>query len=457
MSQDEVQIKSSFNFSNENNLCLFSYSNLKSKGKVILSEYNTFNFDFSKNDQNTLKVKNPNDVYEEDNLRYIKNVNIDIQSLKGKTKNEIMNHYEDSFVKFCGINKKHFIEIYLNNIKFNPEINEFGDISICIKGIVDIIKTYSESKRLKIKRNRQKKIKSKNLFKILHHGNKKEKSHKFEKNKNFIKNNFKKENNENDDPSLNIKDKMNEIKPKSKTLFTIKKKLKNILIPRSDSRQINEKSSNLSNSSLEQKKDLNSSFNNINSNNFLLNDINIDNKKTISCKINKHLPIFSSQNNLSNQTLKSNIQTSNNNNNIVFNFSVNAIQNYDNNSQNKNNENNNKQININSNNNLNTSLNNNLNLNTPINRPILSPINMSPGLESNNILTPNSYHFSNILSPFIINNSPFNNNNVFNDCFNFNNGTTSSFFFNNNENNIENNNEYKNDNNNNDNNNVENI
>ena len=199
MSQDEVQIKSSFNFSNENNLCLFSYSNLKSKGKVILSEYNTFNFDFSKNDQNTLKVKNPNDVYEEDNLRYIKNVNIDIQSLKGKTKNEIMNHYEDSFVKFCGINKKHFIEIYLNNIKFNPEINEFGDISICIKGIVDIIKTYSESKRLKIKRNRQKKIKSKNLFKILHHGNKKEKSHKFEKNKNFIKNNFKKENNENDE------------------------------------------------------------------------------------------------------------------------------------------------------------------------------------------------------------------------------------------------------------------
>lgn len=60
-------------------------------------------------------------------------------------------------MKFCGISKKQFSEIYLSNLKFNPSLNEFGDIMICIKGIIDLIKTFSESKRLKIKRNRPKK------------------------------------------------------------------------------------------------------------------------------------------------------------------------------------------------------------------------------------------------------------------------------------------------------------
>ena len=182
---------------------------------------------------------------------------------------------------------------------------------------------------------------------------------------------------------------------------------------------------------------MNSTYNNINLNNDNSFNINIyDGKKTNSSGIIRHLPLFSCKN-LSNQSLKSNIQNSNN----IFNFSSNAIQNLVDNPDKNKNEIPSKHLltpNLNSNNNLNSSLNNNLN--TPKSRPILSPLNLSPGT-NNNILSPNLNHFSNLLSPIIPNNSPFNINNMFNDCFNFNNANTTSFIFGNNDNikkNIEN-------------------
>ena len=449
LSQDTTPEKPLFDILEENNLCLFNFSNLKSKGKLQLSDYNSFNFDFSKNERNFAKINTSNHIKEEDNLRYIKNINIDLPSIKEEEKNKILNDYDDSFVKFCGISKKQFSEIYLSNLKFNPSLNEFGDIMICIKGIIDLIKTFSESKRLKIKRNRPKKkvkIDNKNIFKILQTEKKEDKNNSESEEKNSVdKNEISEQNNDIENPSniiINIKnDEKNgqnlenkEKQNNNKTLFNIKKKLKNIVIPKTDSEQI---SKNLSNSSIESKKDLNSTYNNINLNNDNSFNINIyDVKKTNSSGIIRHLPLFSCKN-LSNQSLKSNIQNSNN----IFNFSSNAIQNFVDNPDKNKNEIPSKHLltpNLNSNNNLNSSLNNNLN--TPKSRPILSPLNLSPGT-NNNILSPNLNHFSNLLSPIIPNNSPFNINNMFNDCFNFNNANTTSFIFGNNDNikkNIEN-------------------
>ena len=449
LSQDTTPEKPLFDILEENNLCLFNFSNLKSKGKLQLSDYNSFNFDFSKNERNFAKINTSNHIKEEDNLRYIKNINIDLPSIKDEEKNKILNDYDDSFVKFCGISKKQFSEIYLSNLKFNPSLNEFGDIMICIKGIIDLIKTFSESKRLKIKRNRPKKkvkIDNKNIFKILQTEKKEDKNNSESEEKNSVdKNEISEQNNDIENASniiINIKnDEKNgqnlenkEKQNNNKTLFNIKKKLKNIVIPKTDSEQI---SKNLSNSSIESKKDLNSTYNNINLNNDNSFNINIyDGKKTNSSGIIRHLPLFSCKN-LSNQSLKSNIQNSNN----IFNFSSNAIQNLVDNPDKNKNEIPSKHLltpNLNSNNNLNSSLNNNLN--TPKSRPILSPLNLSPGT-NNNILSPNLNHFSNLLSPIIPNNSPFNINNMFNDCFNFNNANTTSFIFGNNDNikkNIEN-------------------
>ena len=449
LSQDTTPEKPLFDILEENNLCLFNFSNLKSKGKLQLSDYNSFNFDFSKNERNFAKINTSNHIKEEDNLRYIKNINIDLPSIKEEEKNKILNDYDDSFVKFCGISKKQFSEIYLSNLKFNPSLNEFGDIMICIKGIIDLIKTFSESKRLKIKRNRPKKkvkIDNKNIFKILQTEKKEDKNNSESEEKNSVdKNEISEQNNDIENASniiINIKnDEENgqnlenkEKQNNNKTLFNIKKKLKNIVIPKTDSEQI---SKNLSNSSIESKKDLNSTYNNINLNNDNSFNINIyDGKKTNSSGIIRHLPLFSCKN-LSNQSLKSNIQNSNN----IFNFSSNAIQNLVDNPDKNKNEIPSKHLltpNLNSNNNLNSSLNNNLN--TPKSRPILSPLNLSPGT-NNNILSPNLNHFSNLLSPIIPNNSPFNINNMFNDCFNFNNANTTSFIFGNNDNikkNIEN-------------------
>ena len=445
LSQDTTPEKPLFDILDENYLCFFNFSNLKSRGKLQLSDYNSFNFDFSKNERSFVKINTSNHLKEEDIPRYIKNIIIDLPTIKEEEKNKILNNYDDSFVKFCGITKKQFNDIYLSNLRFNPTLNEFGDIMICIKGIIDLIKVFSESKRLKIKRNRpKKKVKNqnKNLFKIFQtevekKGNKNnseiEEKNSEEKNEKETS----EEKNDNATPIIiNIKDdeknEQNLKKQKNnKTLFNIKKKLKNIVIPKTDSEQI---SKNLSNSSIESKKDLNSSYNNINTFNDNSFNINIySGKKTNSSGIIRHFPMFSCKNNLSNQSLKSNVQNSNN----IFNFSSNAIQNFCGNQDKSKNEIPSKHLltpNITSNN-LNSSLNNNLNLNTPKSRPILSPLNLSPGT-NNNILSPNLNHFPNILSPILQNTSPFNINYMFNDCFNFNNTNTTSFIFGNNDYNV---------------------
>ena len=494
-SQDQDSNNSPSDFLYKNKICLFDFSNLKSHTKLTLSQFNTFNYDLSGKDQTDIKNNQINSKIKSEKSRYIKNINIEIPSSekfsKEEYKNAFISQYNESFSNFCGINKEQFTEIYINN-KYIPKIDELGDINLSIKCILRILEDFSESKRIKIrrrahKRNRIKKNlkihnsnfaqnKSKNIFHIIQtdkakkrNESKKENSTNNLSNKNDNDNKDELKNNIQNTPSLiseennnQNSEKINE-KKAGKTLQNIKKKIKNISIPSTSNRplNINDDSSNKSNSLFDQKNILNeqnidSNINNTNSNNFIIKDNNInlnnDSNKRISLE-NKNLDFCSNQNNLSNQFFQHNLHSAdnNNNNNNIFNFSSNIIQNLSSNPQNKS---------LNdipikhsfspffNNNALNQSLNNNLN-NTPLNRPILSPMNYSPGI--GNILSPN-YCKSNISSPFVVNVSPFNNN-LFNEHFVFNNENVSSFFFgNNNENNNDNKSEDKNNNNENNNN-----
>ena len=463
--QGTTKNNSSDDFPIKNNICLFKLSKLKSKIKIVLSQNNSFNYDLSKIDQNELQ----NTFNEGDNIRYIKKVNIEIPSskklLKKDFKNEFINNYDDSFASFCGLKKEQFIEIYINN-QYIPILNELGNINISIKSIIDILKTYSFSKKLKTtrrvrkrnqikKKNQNQKInlaqnKYKKLFRVIQIDKNKEiidskkeniddsnnsnnsnnnyntnlNNDKDNEDKNDLKNNKQNnisdeqinENNENNENSEKTNDNLDNKNKKGKTLLNIKKNLKNISIPKTDNKE---------SSSFGEKNIIINQ--NLNSNN---NIINNESKKILSAS--------NIQSNLLNQSSHMNALQSCNS---KFNFSLNKTEN----------EIHYKQTltpfitNNNNNNALNTSLNNNIN-STPFKRPILSPINITESI--GNILSPNYYHYpkNNMLSPFLGNDYPFNNN-IFNDHFVFNNMNTNSFFFDNNENNneenINNNDNYK--------------
>lgn len=450
------------------NICLFNFSNLKSSSRLSLSNFNSFKYDLSGKQHNKFESIQDNRNLGRNEGAYIKNITINIPSSEKLSNNEFKNDFirdfDDSYAHFCGLNEKQYTDAYINNT-YIPNLNEIGDLNISINSIFEILKTYSDSKRVKISRKLLKSIrikrrtkskisrnlnhKSRNIFQILPINNGKEikqivlekEENNFDdlnekvsrenenKNKNKLINNF-----ENTPSLINIEyenqSKENHSASKNKTLLNIKKNLKNISIPGSNNFAIKEQNqlSDLSNLSLEQKNKLNSKNLNFNNNNLLINDINnsIDNKK-LSCNGSQNIPLNSCQNSYS-ANLLSHRQLHNSNEN-VFSFSSNVLQNYESNSQNKSkNEISNKHLYTPFNNN---SSNNNISLNTPpIVRPILNSGIFSPNLD-NNILSPNSYNFpkSNVSSPLLLNTSPFNNNMIFNDAFTFNNVNTSSFIF----------------------------
>ena len=153
--QNTSQKTSSIDLFNKSEICFFNFSKLKSRLNLTLSQNNSFNYNFSVNEQNELKNKFKSPLIESDRNRYIKKVNIDIpyseKLLKPELKNDFINNYDDSFAKYCGLNKEQFVEIYFNN-KYYPAVNEFGDINISIKNIAKELENYSYSKKMKITR-----------------------------------------------------------------------------------------------------------------------------------------------------------------------------------------------------------------------------------------------------------------------------------------------------------------
>ena len=193
--EDTQQNISDLDLSMKENMHLFSYSLLKSKTKRTLSPYyNSFRYYFTDKDNHEfkfMKQKNSNHnrkislIEGDNNNSSLKTLNIEVPTneklLNDKFKNEFLNEYDNSFAYYCGINKNQFTDLYINN-QYIPIIDEFGDINISIKSIIDLLKTYSMREKAGkkiLKRNRIKKIFKTQIKKI--------NSDKMEKNKFIFK------------------------------------------------------------------------------------------------------------------------------------------------------------------------------------------------------------------------------------------------------------------------------
>lgn len=164
---NETIIKSTIN--------IFSFSNLQSKTKLIISPSNSFQIKFCT--QNTLiDNQNKNNLNKEKksliemkNTSILRSLNFDIPSseklLDKNFQNKFMYEYDTSFAKFCGLNKSQFTDIFINN-QYKPMFNEFGELFIPIKSIVKLLKTYSSFIKMKFTRRVLQKYKMNKTIKI---------------------------------------------------------------------------------------------------------------------------------------------------------------------------------------------------------------------------------------------------------------------------------------------------
>jgi len=381
---NEIQRHLSYDFLIKNNMLLFSFSQLSSKNKIIISENNSFNFKFLT--KNNLKIQNNKKNTEVNNRKIclidgnnsnsLKTLNIDVPSserlLQSNFQNEFMKNYENSFAHFCGINKFNFQEIYINN-RYIPVLNKFGDINISIKSIIDILNTFSFSLEMKVHR-RFKKNRINKIFKT-------------------------------------FKNKSNK---KNKNIFEIKNSTKNNEIIKADGKENNNLKENLHNLTDEFEINKNNKMNNLKKRLKITINSNRQNLMVDPNNFKEDIG-FNKQNNIfKNSSLDQNIFNSENKNIKEFLNKKRANTSYFNN-------------NISTNNNTNININN-YNINNIINNnQLLSPLIFSP----NNILSPSfQFSYSNISSPNLFNYSPYYNG-IF-DRFTFNNINRNAFTFGNN-------------------------
>ena len=144
---------------------LFSFSKIKSRHIFKVSNCNSFKYNFSNyelnNDENNNSI-----LIQKRRIKkhYIKNINLTFPSneklKEEKFRNEFFRNYDNSFANFCGINKVMFTEIYFNN-QYIPKINQTGDIYVYFDIIFNNLKTFSDLKKVKIKKiliNKKEKI-----------------------------------------------------------------------------------------------------------------------------------------------------------------------------------------------------------------------------------------------------------------------------------------------------------
>jgi len=397
-------------------LTLFDFSKIKSEYVFQLSEYNSFNYEFSESDSYNAKNDDNNSQTEDPAKYYIKKVNMTIPSnekLKEESfRDEFFTNYNTSFANFCGLNEKMFKEIYDKN-QYIPSVNKMGDITMNIDNIIKNLDEFSEHKRLKIHRSVIKKDKKINI---------KEKNDKFipklslnifqeskgksninsdncisleennldDQSKSSLTKSSRKNKNKNEMGSpKSINNSNNEIsskegdienKPRDKTLLNIKRKLKNISIigKKEDAIKFKIKNESKEKTNVLSEKELNEN-----------NQSYVPNNNLI---LSNDIPFKSS-----NQQESSNL-----NKNNIFNFSSNTIKDLTMRSLKKE------------------------KLFTPMNffeqnDNIGGNINFKL-LQNNSFLSPFSFHqagFHSILSPNFSVNSPYNVNIFFNDSFNF--------------------------------------
>ena len=382
ISKNESQTKS--------NVTLFEFINLKSKANIILSDYNLFNYDF---DTKTLldinkKEKDIINPKENPNLNTIKNINIELPSTQKineqKFFNKFIDEYETSFAHFCEIDKKKYVKAFQGK-KYIPYLDKFGNIKISVKNLMDLLKSYSHSLKLKIRRRFIKKYKKKKIFKTFKNI-KNDDEHNignlFEIKENTVSTNY--NNNNISNHKYNNNERIKLISLKKNLKISLKKNsnnnnnMDNYLILSNNlfnnNNEIFFSNNNIIKSSL-----INAPITNENIFNFSSNDQNIFNfnlpAKNVSDILNKKIlytpytpytPFYN--NNINNN----NNNITNNNNNV-------------NNNPNTSNKKNNNQFNF--------------NFNIPNN--LISPQIFSPS-PYQDFLTPNSIHFSasNLQSPY---------------------------------------------------------
>ena len=132
----------------QKNINLFDFSKIKSKHSFYISNCNSFNYNFSKNDKNK-NVKT-------DSKYYIRKANMTIPSnekfKEKKFRSDFFANYDNSFANFCGLNQKMFSEIYEGN-QVIPTINQMGDVKVNINNIIHNINKFNDLIRPKFKSN----------------------------------------------------------------------------------------------------------------------------------------------------------------------------------------------------------------------------------------------------------------------------------------------------------------
>ena len=145
---------------------LFSYELLKSKKMMTISQTNSFNYEFVEDKDLIDQTKNSNEpkmkvnnrtisIIDEKNNSSLKTLNIEVPSAKKLSKRDFKNNflkdYDTSFASFCGINKEQYENIYIKN-NYTPIIDNFDNIKINIKNIIEVLKEFPSEVKINNKK-----------------------------------------------------------------------------------------------------------------------------------------------------------------------------------------------------------------------------------------------------------------------------------------------------------------
>jgi len=160
-----------------NSIVIFNFSSLKQNANLIVSDYNLFKYDFNtktilelNSKINPSKLTDNKNINKNQNLNLLKSLNLEFPSSEKLSQanfhQDFMDNYETSFANFCEIDKNIFTKAYVNK-RYKPYLDKFGNIKISIKNLTDLLKLYSPSLKLKIRRRFIKKYKRKRIFKTM--------------------------------------------------------------------------------------------------------------------------------------------------------------------------------------------------------------------------------------------------------------------------------------------------
>ena len=158
----------------KNYINIFSFSNIHPKTSITLTKLNCFNiplrnYCYSKiesvfgNNKLSIIKNSPNINFTKDILKKLSFEMPSKAFLKDENSaKEFLNHYNDSFSNFCGVNKNVYCDVFVNN-DFETSMNDLGEINILVKCIIDEIKKIPKGIHSK-KTKKQRKFKK--LFRI---------------------------------------------------------------------------------------------------------------------------------------------------------------------------------------------------------------------------------------------------------------------------------------------------